>query len=76
MDMIMFDMAMWQHFATQKFAFEFGVSRLCDGAIWKRGQDSMNNGGEYLDESHKKSNWGRKKIDYSEKISNMKSIFI
>jgi hypothetical protein len=26
--------------------------------------------------SHKKSNWGRKKIDYSEKISNMKSIFI
>jgi hypothetical protein len=56
-------------------AVEFGVSRHCVGAIWKRGQDSINNGGEYLDVSHKKRNCGRKKIlDYSEKISNLKTI--
>jgi hypothetical protein len=57
--------------AVAAVAIEFGVSRLCVGAIWKRGQE---NGGEYLDVSHKKSNCGRKSIDYTNKISNMKTV--
>jgi hypothetical protein len=57
--------------AVAAVAIEFGVSRHCIGAIWKRGQE---NGGEYLDVSHKKSNCGRKSINYSNKISNMKTI--
>jgi hypothetical protein len=62
--------------AVATVAVKFGVSRHCVGAVWKRGQDSLNNGGQYLDVSHNKSNCGRKKIDYSEKISNMKTISI
>jgi hypothetical protein len=57
--------------AIAAVAVEFGVSRHCVGALWKRGQE---NGGEYLDVSHRKSLSGRKKIDYSEKISNMKTV--
>jgi hypothetical protein len=57
--------------AVAAVAIEFGVSRLCVGAIWKRGQE---NGGEYLDVSHKKSNFGRKSIDYTNKILNMKTV--
>jgi hypothetical protein len=53
------------HGAVAAVAVEFGVSRNCVGAIWKRGQDSLNNGGQYLDVSHKKSNCVRKMIDYS-----------
>jgi hypothetical protein len=45
--------------AVAAVAVEFGVSRHCVGAILKRGQDSSNNGGQYLDVSHKKSNCGR-----------------
>jgi hypothetical protein len=46
-------------------------SRHRVGAIWMRGQE---NGGEYLDVSHKKSNCGRKSIDYTNKILNMKTV--
>jgi hypothetical protein len=38
--------------AIAAVAVEFGVSRHCVGALWKRGQE---NGGEYLDVSHRKS---------------------
>jgi hypothetical protein len=36
----------------------------------------LNNGGQYLGVSHKKSTCGRKKIDFSQKILNMKTISI
>jgi hypothetical protein len=45
-------------------AVEYGVSRHCVGALWKRGQESMNNGGGYLDVFHMMCLSGRKKIDY------------
>jgi hypothetical protein len=62
--------------AVAAVAVQFGVSRHCIAAIWKRGEDSLNNGGQYLDVSHKKSNCGRKKIDFSQKILNTKTISI
>jgi hypothetical protein len=41
--------------AVATVAVEFRVSRHCVGAIWKRGQDGLNNGGQYLDVSHKRA---------------------
>ena len=55
--------------SIKQVATEFQVSRLTVSNLWKRGKDSIAAGNSYMDVSSRKSNCGRKRKDYTEKLN-------
>ena len=48
--------------ATKKVAESFNVSRKCIGQVWKRANESIENGCAFMDVQSRKTNCGRKKL--------------
>ena len=50
--------------AIKKVTESFNVSRNCIGQVWKRANESIENGCAYMDVRSRKTNCGRKKLQF------------
>lgn len=60
--------------AIKSIAQRFQVGRNTVGRIWSRGNESIRNGGSYMDVSSRKFRSGRKKKDYSAQMETFDSL--